>query len=91
MRNYDRTPSLPEKAKGFTKRSSPEGHMVCCVALQTAPLNGYPNTPRGLVFCAPCIWTFLNSPPDTGNHYFSTVNGRPDPFIFFSGLTYPPF
>ena len=31
--NYNWTPSLPEKAKGFTKRSYPEGHMVCCVAL----------------------------------------------------------
>jgi len=31
--------SLPEKAGGFTKRSYPEGHMVCCVALQTAPFN----------------------------------------------------
>jgi len=41
-RNYKWTPSLPEKAGGFTKRSYPEGHMVCCVALQTAPLNVYP-------------------------------------------------
>ena len=30
-RNYKWTPSLPEKAGGFTKRSYPEGHMVCGV------------------------------------------------------------
>ena len=36
--------------------------LICCVALQTAPLNVYSYTPRGSVFCVPCIWTFLNSP-----------------------------
>ena len=41
--------------------------MVCCVALLTTPLNVYSYvwplgyTPRGSVFCAPCIWTFLNN------------------------------
>jgi hypothetical protein len=39
---------------------------TCCVALQTAPLNVCSYTPRCSVICAPCIWTFLNSPETFG-------------------------
>jgi hypothetical protein len=37
-RNYNWTPSLPEKAKGFTKRSYPKGHahLLCYAANLTA-------------------------------------------------------
>jgi hypothetical protein len=44
-----------KKPKALQNAHTLKGTMVCFVALQTAPLNVYPFTPRSSIFCAPCI------------------------------------